>query len=90
MIGILGYFGKYHFEKLNLEIKDKADRTELSELRKELRDSRDAHERDKERMERIANERYAALQAAFNQRITDMERHMTTRLDDILKILRKP
>lgn len=38
MIGVLGYFGRFHFERLNLELKEKADKSEIVELRKELRD----------------------------------------------------
>jgi hypothetical protein len=90
MFGVLGFLFKHHFNRVDGELKIKADKTEIAELRQELRESRIDRINDMERMERISNERYTDLHNSMNQRINDMERHITARLDTILQHVRNP
>jgi len=100
MATLIGFLGKYHFNRINDGLDKKADRTEILELHRKLekmaevreqeaREARETRERDLERMERIANERYAELNRTINQRITAFESHVSKQLELILRHVEK-
>jgi hypothetical protein len=89
MLGVLGFFGKYHFERLNAEMREKADKSEIADLRKELRMAEERRDRDMERMDRLGNERYAELKSFVDQRFNSMEKNVSDKLSMILQTVRK-
>lgn len=89
MAAVIGFFFNRHIARVEAGLDDKANKSEIAELRQELKESREVRERDMERMDRLGNERYAELQQMFNQRIGDMERHLNEKLSLILRAVEK-
>lgn len=85
MAAVIGFFFNRHIARVEAGLDDKANKSEIAELRQELKETRDMRERDVERMDRLGNERYSEMQAAFNQRIADLERHLNEKLNLILR-----
>lgn len=89
MVAVIGFFFNRHIARVEAGLDDKANKSEILELRKELKEARETRERDMERMDRIGNERYSELKSMFDQRMGDMERHLGEKLALILEQVRK-
>ncbi|MBV8060453.1 MAG: hypothetical protein JO253_02865 [Alphaproteobacteria bacterium] len=89
MAAVIGFFFNRHIVRVERGLDDKANKSEIAELKSELREAREAREKDMERMDRLANERYAELKGMFDQRLTDLEKHLSDKLTMILRQVEK-
>lgn len=96
LIGVLGWFLRDAHAGFKSSLMDKVDRTTfesaVTQWHTDMRTLEERHQRENERLERQYEVKFAGVVQQFQERINNVEKNLSDRMDLILKILdgRKP